>query len=182
MQPQHNRYGTRTLSRFHRITLGTLSFIMGMMFMVAPSHGESPSLSGQIANSRIVGQISSALFTYTSRVEALAHDDEHTSWAWSDAAAAGAYRRLVWYVSALQMSATAAEVDEFAEIQQMIGVYRELHDGIVASAKAGDRAATNQTAKFAAAVIDEVHASLQRIENRGYNNLHDAASRLAALN
>jgi hypothetical protein len=182
MQRQNNRSGTRTVSRFHHVALAMLSLVMAMMIMATPSRGESLSLSGQIANSRIVGQISSALFTYASRVESLAHDDERASWAWNDAAAAGAYRRLVWYVSALQMSATAAEVDEFAEIQQMIAVYRELHEGIVASAKAGGRSTTNQTAKFAAAVVEEIHASLQRIENRGYNNLHDAASRLAALN
>jgi hypothetical protein len=174
--------GTRTVSRFQQVALATLWLIIAMMIVAPPSRGESMSLNGQIATSRVVGQISSALFTYASRVESLAQDHERASWTQADVTAGAAYRRLVWYVSALQMSATTAEIQEFAEIQEMIDVYREMHDRITASAKAGDRSGVTRTAKTAAAVVDQIHGALQRIENRGYNELHDAASRLAALN
>jgi len=174
--------GTRSISRFNQVALAALWLVIATMIFAAPSRIETVSLSGQIANSRLVAQISSSLFTYASRVESLAQDEERASWTKADVAAASAYSRLVWYVSALQMSATTAEADEFAEVQQMIDIYREMHEQIAAIAKSGDRTNMQRLSKAAAGVADEIHAALQRVENRGYNDLHDAASRMAALN
>lgn len=177
-----SKAGVRTVSTFQQVALAALWFIIAMMIAATPSRGEPVSLNAKIANSRLVGQVSAALSTYASRVDSLVQDDERASWAWADVAAAGAYRRLAWYVSVLQVSATASETAEFSEIQQMIDVYRELHERIAASAKAGNHSATARTARTAAAVVEQIHAALQRVETRGNNDLHAVASRMAALN
>jgi len=104
------------------------------------------SLNGQSLNSRLVSQISSALFTYASRVDALAQDRAR-SWTKADVTASAAYSRLVWYVSALQMSATTAESEEFAKSSKWLDVYREMHERIATSAKAGDHSGMTRTAE-----------------------------------
>ncbi len=181
---QHNKYPevvAQPRSTFDAIGLLIMWAVVGALIWAMPARSEPVSLSGQIANARLISETSSALFAYARRVEALAYDQERASWVRADVTAATAYRRLVWYVSALQMSATAAEVDEFVEVAQMVDALRDLHDQIIVSAKSGDRAATGRLAVWAGAVVDQINDAFQRIESRGYDSLHETAMRVAAV-
>ena len=150
--------------------------LLGAALLVTPARADEMSLEGQIAQSRLVGQISSALYGYSHHIDALAQNLPADVRGRTEAAATMKYRRLVWLVSALQSSATSAEADEYAEVQQMVAVYSELHEQIAASARAGNMTAAAHEAQFASGVVSEIGASLQRIGGRSYTGMFQNAA------
>lgn len=152
--------------------------------LVASSYAgraEDMSYNAQLLNSRLAGQASDGLHAYARRVEALAHDLGPAQRTNADAAATREDQRMVWLLSLLHSSGSASEIDELDELQQMLSVYRGMHRQVAAAARAGDRPASVREAMKAAAVADEIHASLRRLEGRNYSEFYAKATRLAAV-
>lgn len=154
--------------------------LMAAALLIMPAHADEPSLEGQIAQSRLVGHVSAALSGYAHHVDTLAQNLSTGMRGRMEAAATAGHRRLVWFVSALQSSATAAEMDEYAEIQQMVTVYGEMQERVAASARSGNMEAAARQAQAASGIAHEIKAALQRIASRGYDQLFDAAAAMSA--
>jgi hypothetical protein len=150
--------------------------LLGAALLVTPARADEMSLEGQIAQSRLVGQISSALYGYSHHVDALAQNLPADARGRTEATATMKYRRLVWLVSALQSSATSAEADEYAEVQQMVAVYNELHEQIAATARSGNLTTAAHEAQSASGVASEIGTALQRIGARSYTGMFQSAA------
>jgi len=154
--------------------------LFGAALLTMPVRADEMSLEGQIANSRLLGDISAALSNYSHRVDSLAQDLSATARGRAEAQAFDDSRRLVWFVSALQSSATDAEMDEFGAIQEMVVVYNEMHSRIATAARAGDLAGAARQAQAAGGIADEIGSGLQRIANRNYGGMFQAAAAVSA--
>ena len=150
--------------------------LLGATLLAMPVRADEVSLEGQIANARVVGQVSAALSAYSHDVGTLAHTLSAEARSHAEAKAAADYRRLVWHVSGLQASASEAEADEFAAIQEMVVVYGEIEGRIASAGRAGNLGQAAHEAQRAAAVGDEIDAGLQQIANRGYAGLFQTAA------
>ena len=151
--------------------------LFGAAVFVMPARADEISLEGQIANAHLIAEISSALSTYTHRVDSLAQNLSPESRARVEAQAFADYRRLTWYVSELEASASPAEVDEFASIQDMIVAYDELHGHVAAAGRSGNLDRAARQAQIAAGIADEINTSVQRVAARDFSTLFQTAER-----
>jgi hypothetical protein len=170
---------TATFISAFRIGLGA-GLLLGAALLIMPARADEMSLEGQIAQARLVGQVSTALSGYAHHVDSLAQNLSTGMRGRMETAATAHYRRVVWFVSALQSSATAVETDEYAEIQQMVAVYGELQDHVATTARSGDMDAAARRAQAASAVAYEIKGALQRIASRDYDGLFDTAAAMNA--
>jgi hypothetical protein len=145
-----------------------------------PARADDMSFNAELLNSRLAGQASDGLHAYARRVETLAYDLDAAQRAKADSAAGREGDRVVWTMSLLRASGSLAEADELQELQEMLVVYRGLHGRVAATARAGDHAASVREAMRAAAVADEIHASLRRFEERNYAAFYVKATRFAS--
>ena len=175
---------TRT-SSLNPVSTFQYGLIAGLLLMAAvfaaPARADEMSLEGQVANARLVGEVTSALSTYAHDVDTLAQNLSADGRARAETTASADFRRLVWYVSALQSSATAPEVDEFANIQDMVTVYGELQGRVTKAANAGDMGRAAQEAAVASAVAADIKQGLQVIADRGYQGLFQTAAARTAV-
>lgn len=162
-----------------RIIAGCL--LAAMIAVTATARAETGSLEGQLIDSRLVSNISSIMFEYARHVDMLSRERAGERWAKISASAHADYNRLVWHMSVWQAGRSTAEVDEGIELQQMVTVYRAMHDGIAAAAREGRGAAAHHTV-MAASVLDAIQTSLRRIENRNYSSIYDKAFKVASVN
>lgn len=179
MKPNYEARVACVMSTSVKAALAACLFIGAMAVPVtSPRADETTSLEGEIANVRLVSEISDALSAYTRAVDALAQTVDAQRRAEIETVSFDGYRRVVWLVSELQSSATEAEADEFASVQEMIGVYHEIDGNVAAAAKAGDLARAARDATAADGIASEVRASLRRIADRGYTGLYEMAAAL----
>jgi hypothetical protein len=165
---------TSTL-RVFSLLAGSVAVLAGLALFVSGVRADDLTREGQLANARILSQAATSLFTYAHATDSLARPLSADARATTEDAAFRESRRLVWYVSALEASATPAEVDEFAGLQQMVTVYRELHERVASAARSGQLASATHDAEIAGGVAQEISANLQRIMSRGYDALETAS-------
>jgi hypothetical protein len=165
---------TATLASALRAGLAA-GLLLGAALLVTPARADEMSLEGQIAQSRLVAQVTTALHGYSHNVDALAQSLSSNARGRTETSATLTYRRLVWLVSALQSSAGTAEVDEYAAVQQMVAVYNEVHEQIAQSGRVGDMTAAARGAQAASGIAQEIGGSLQRIASRGYSGMFQTA-------
>lgn len=157
--------------------------LIGAMIALTPAaRAETGSFDGQVIDSRLVSNISSTLLEYARRVETLSRDVAADRRVKAEASAYAEYDRLVWFMSALQAGRSANDADEGIELQQMLAVYRAMHDSVAATARAGNRAGSAQQAAMAASVIEAMRTSLRRIEERNYSALYGRTFKVASAN
>ncbi len=157
--------------------------LLAALIAVTPAaRAETGSLDGQVIESRLISNISSTLVEYARRVETLSRTLDGTHRVKAEASAYAEYDRLVWLMSAMQAGRSDNDVDEGIELQQMLNVYRGMHDGVAAAARAGDRTASGQQAVIAASIIDAMRSSLRRIEERNYSALYGKTFKVASAN
>lgn len=155
--------------------------LFGAAVFAMPAHADEISLEGQIANARLIAEISSALSSYTHHVDSLAQNLSPESRARVEVQAFADYRRLTWYVSELQSSANPAEVDEFASIQDMIVAYDELQGHVAAAGRSGNLDNAAREAQIAGGVADEINTSMQHIAARDFATLFQTAEAATAV-
>jgi len=176
---QHASTSTQSIMSTFKVGLAA-GLLLGAALLAMPVRAEDVSLEGQIANSRLVGEISTALSSYSHRVDSLAQNLSPDARTRTETQAFDDYRRLVWYVSALESSATEAEADEYGAIQEMVVVYNEMHNRVATTARAGDLVGAARQAEVAGGVADEIKAGLQLIANRNYTGLFQTAATFSA--
>src|SRR5258708_35105850 len=115
---------TATFISAFRIGLGA-GLLLGAALLIMPARADEMSLEGQIAQARLVGQVSTALSGHAHHVDSLAQNLSTGMRGRIEAAATAHYRRVGWFVSPLPSSATAGQTDENAEVQHMDAVYGE---------------------------------------------------------
>jgi hypothetical protein len=176
----HHEIST-AISAFALRTALAAGLLAGALLAVPSTvRADDMSFNAQLLNSRLAGQAADSLHAYARRVETLAHDLDATQRAKADGSAAREGDRAMWTLSLLQSSGTEAEAGELAELQEMMAVYRGLHGRVAAAGRAGDRTVSAREAMKAAAVADEIHASLRRFEERNYSGFYAKATRFAA--
>ncbi len=168
------------VSSTRRVALVTSWLLTAMVALTFAARAEVVVADARVIEAQMVSQISSKLLDYARRVETLSRELDTDSRAKAEIAAYAEYDRLVWQTSMLLAGRDAAEVDEVAEIQQMIGVYRGLHIAVADASRAGNRVASARQAALAATVVDAIQVAVARIQDRTYNDLFDRPLKVAA--